>query len=51
MRSHDPPLAAHAAYSELSINRGPGWESRAREGQSALLHIAPELQIKELWQS
>lgn len=34
-----------------AINRGPGWESRARQGQAALLRIAPELQTQELWQT
>jgi hypothetical protein len=32
-----------------AINRGPGWRTRAQEGQKALLKLAPELAMPEAW--
>jgi len=32
-----------------ALQRGPGWRRRAREGRAALLAIAPDLDVKELW--
>jgi len=38
----------NAAWKD-ALSRGRGWKTRAREGQKALLNIAPELEIHALW--
>jgi hypothetical protein len=31
------------------MSRGKGWQSRAKQGLGALLRIAPELEVADLW--
>ena len=39
----------NAAWRDAN-GRGTGWQRRARQGKAALLRIAPELAVQELWQ-
>jgi len=32
-----------------ALARGPGWRSRARAGKRALLELAPDVDVRELW--
>lgn len=32
-----------------AMSRGKGWQSRAKQGLGALLRIAPELEVADLW--
>lgn len=40
--------AFNAAWRD-AVGRGRGWKSRALEGKRALLRLAPELDLPELW--
>lgn len=38
----------NTAWRDL-ISRGRGWRSRAKQGRTALLKIAPDVELDELW--
>lgn len=48
LASNDPAIF-NKAWRDL-VSRGPGWQRRAKQGYGALLQIAPDLDVKSLWQ-
>jgi len=40
----------NAAWRDL-LSRGRGWQSRAKQGQAALLRLAPDVDISALWRT